>query len=170
MKNEVLLLGNPILRLVSDCVIFPLDEKTKLEIAMLHEALEEFRCKVGFGRGIAAPQIGISKRIIALNLKNKLYTVINPNVVFSSNDKFFIWDDCMSFPDLLVKVERHKSISMVFLDENGEKIVWENLPTDVSELMQHEIDHLDGILAVDRVVDKFGLIYKSELNKATQNS
>ena len=63
-----------------------------------------------------------------------------------------MWDDCMSFPFMLVKVMRYNSISVKFSDAKGKEHFWENLPLDVAELVQHEVDHLDGILAVDRMV------------------
>ena len=62
-----------------------------------------------------------------------------------------VWDDCMCFPDLLVKVERHKTCTISYrdLDWNEQKT---QLEGDLSELLQHEYDHLDGILAVSRAV------------------
>jgi peptide deformylase len=71
-----------------------------------------------------------------------------------------MWDDCMSFPNLLVRLERYKSISLRFQDEKGEFQEWSNLDVATSELLQHEIDHLDGILAVDRAIDKDSVILR----------
>lgn len=67
-----------------------------------------------------------------------------------------MWDDCLSFPDLLVRVERHNSISISFINKDGSAEEWENLPQDVSELLQHEIDHLHGVLALSRKADPVG--------------
>ncbi len=58
----------------------------------------------------------------------------------------------MSFPGLLVRLQRHRSISISFQDEQGETHALANLPQDQSELLQHEIDHLHGVLAVDRAL------------------
>jgi peptide deformylase len=66
----------------------------------------------------------------------------------------------MSFPNLLVRLERYKSISLRFQDEKGEFQEWSNLDVATSELLQHEIDHLDGILAVDRAIDKDSVILR----------
>ena len=63
-----------------------------------------------------------------------------------------LWDDCMSFPNLLVKVRRHKRCSLRFYDENWKEQVW-RLEDDMSELIQHEYDHLNGILATQRAID-----------------
>ena len=64
-----------------------------------------------------------------------------------------MWDDCMCFPELMVKVRRHRQISVEFQDIQGRRHKWTLLTQGHSELLQHEIDHLDGILAVDRGID-----------------
>jgi peptide deformylase len=63
-----------------------------------------------------------------------------------------LWDDCMSFPELLVKVKRHKACRLSFYDQSWHKQEWD-LTGDLSELLQHEYDHLDGILATMRAID-----------------
>jgi peptide deformylase len=60
----------------------------------------------------------------------------------------------MSFPWLLVRVKRHVSVSVQFLDDSGAQHTWERLDRATSELLQHEIDHLDGVLATDLVSDQ----------------
>jgi peptide deformylase len=65
-------------------------------------------------------------------------------------ETFTLWDDCMSFPSLLVRVRRFASISLRFQDAGGTEQRWERLDRARAELFQHEIDHLDGILAIDR--------------------
>ncbi len=69
-----------------------------------------------------------------------------------------MWDDCMSFPFLLVRVRRHSAISVRYLDDEGSIRVMDNLDQATSELLQHEIDHLDGILAVDHAMDVDALV------------
>ena len=76
-----------------------------------------------------------------------------------------LWDDCMSFPDLVVMVKRHKKISIEYNNENGEIQIWNDLTPSESELLQHEIDHLDGIMAIDKAIDAKSIIYKSEYNQ-----
>ena len=119
------------------------------QIARLQATLEAFRREHGFGRAIAAPQIGLAYRIIAVNLGTP-FVVIDPEIVWRSDESFTLWDDCMSFPSLLVRVRRHRSISLRYRDEHGQPRTWEHLDPAAAELLQHEIDHLDGILAVDR--------------------
>ena len=111
-----------------------------------------FRKQYGAGRAIAAPQIGLMKRIICLNTPQKKQTIINPVLSNESEEMMELWDDCMSFPNLLVRVQRHQFCKMTFKNENWETVEW-NLENDMSELMQHEYDHLNGILATQRAVD-----------------
>lgn len=159
----ILLLGHPLLRRVCEPVQrFNADDLLK-DAQNLHEVLLRFRDEHGFGRGIAAPQIGIIKRILALNLKGRPTTMINPEITWSSDDEFILWDDCMSFPELLVRVSRNSSISVKFFDESGQSNCWNDLDPSTSELLQHEIDHLDGILALDRAIDKSSISYRSNV-------
>jgi peptide deformylase len=152
---KVLQLGDPRLRVVSQ----PLhdsrevrDSAFRAEVRALARVLEEFRAKSGFGRAISAPQIGIAKRFLVLDLGDGPALIANPEITWRSEGVFTMWDDCMSFPGLLVRVERHESISIRYLNDAGAVVEWENLGREEAELLQHEIDHLDGVLATDRAV------------------
>ena len=150
MSDAILPLGDPRLRLKALPVLDPKDPVFIEENARLQATLEEFRRTQGFGRGVAAPQIGIGKRFIAVNLGRGTHSLINPEITWASPETFTLWDDCMCFPWLLVRVRRHASISLAFDDEQGVRRHWERLGRTESELLQHECDHLDGILATDR--------------------
>jgi peptide deformylase len=76
-----------------------------------------------------------------------------------------LWDDCFSFPDLMVRVRRSVEITVSFTDEHGGSQTM-NARNDLSELLQHEIDNLDGILAVDRALDARSFALRSEVMKA----
>jgi peptide deformylase len=160
---EILLLGNPLLRKVSETVQEFGSKLLAAEAESLHGVLLRFREEHGFGRGIAAPQLGILKRILALNLNGKRTTMVNPEITWSSPEEFTLWDDCMSFPDLLVRVKRNISISVRFQDETGLALTWEKMDPSTSELLQHEIDHLNGILAVDRAIDRDSISYRANI-------
>lgn len=110
------------------------------------------RLKYNFGRAIAAPQLGIMKRLIYMNIDTPVI-FINPELTGLSDDLFELWDDCMSFPNLLVKVKRHRSITINYLDENWEQQSWK-MENALSELLQHEYDHLNGLLCTMRAVDE----------------
>lgn len=129
---------------------------------ILKACLDAFRMQHGFGRGIAAPQIGIQQRFIALNLGAGSFCMVNPEIVWHSEARFTMWDDCMCFPDTLVKVQRYDSVSVRFLDESGQVQEWHQLKRDLSELLQHEIDHLDGVLALDLAEDQDATVSRRE--------
>jgi len=165
MTSEVLLLGNPLLRERSSPVTDFQSQKTIGQFAMLRQALDEFRNENGFGRGISAPQIGILKRMVALNLGQGCFIIVNPRITVRSKPKFTMWDDCMSFPHLLIRLERNLSIDIVYEDERGIEREWKGIDQARSELLQHELDHLDGILAVDHALDAMSIIYRSEYER-----
>lgn len=124
----------------------------KATAGLLREALHAFRSRHGFGRALAAPQLGQPVRMLALALEGWPDIVLNPEITWRSSRQVTLWDDCMCFPSLLVRVQRQASISVRFQDLNGVKHQREQLPVDLSELFQHEIDHLDGLLSMDRAV------------------
>jgi peptide deformylase len=149
---DLLLLGDPRLYERSE----PVDPS---ELPLLREwvkdlaqVMEDFRKKFHFGRAIAAPQIGIMKRLIYMNVDCPL-VLINPVLEKWSPDLFELWDDCMSFPHLMVRVNRHSSVVLRWLDEGWQEHEKE-LRGDLSELVQHEYDHLDGVLCTMRAIDE----------------
>jgi peptide deformylase len=149
--KDILLLGNEQLYEKSLPVEKHEIESLLPQINLMFETILDFRNKYGTGRAIAAPQIGLQKRIICLNI-NQPIALINPEFTYLSEEMFDIWDDCMSFPNLLVKVKRHKKLTLRFFDVNWEQQSWE-LEDDMAELLQHEYDHLDGILATQRAIN-----------------
>src|SRR5476649_2280519 len=142
--KDILLLGDPQLYQVCEAVLESELPLVKGWIADMDNVMCEVRAKYNFGRAIAASQLGIMKRLIYMNI-DKPVVFINPELVELSDDLFELWDDCMSFPNLLVRVKRHKSLIIKYLDEH-----WQprelHLENDLSELLQHEYDHLNGIL------------------------
>jgi peptide deformylase len=147
---EILLLGDSRLRLSSSPVTDFSNAGVRSTAERLSRTLEAFRSGRGFGRGIAAPQIGVSLRMIALHMPSMPHIACNPEIVWRSSETFTLWDDCMSFPGLFVRVRRYRSITVRMLDTGGMPVLLDRLEPAASELLQHEIDHLDGILAVDR--------------------
>lgn len=149
--KDLLLLGDP--RLYKSCEPVLEEELPLVEgwVADLHNVMEEIRAKYHFGRAIAAPQLGIMKRLIYMNIDRPV-VFINPRFTHLSEEMFELWDDCMSFPSLLVKVKRHKSLNIHYLDEHWQPQEWQ-VEGDLSELLQHEYDHLDGILCTMRAID-----------------
>ena len=150
--DDLLLLGDP--RLYEKSA--PVERAELPAVAdwaqQLHEVMEAVRQRYGFGRGIAAPQLGIMKRIIYLHTDHPR-VLINPTIYHYSDELFEVWDDCMCFPNLLVKVKRHRQISLRYRDLSWQEQDW-TVSDDLSELLQHEYDHLEGILCTMRATDE----------------
>jgi len=158
--NNLLLLGDP--RLYQVCEPVTEADKPFIDdwVNDLHDVMEEIRARYNFGRGIAAPQLGIMKRLFYLNI-NEPKVIINPEIIWASNDKFSLWDDCMSFPHLLVHVSRHKSLKINYLNQNYEPQDWLIEQQEIAELVQHEYDHLNGVLCTMRAINKKSFQWRS---------
>lgn len=169
--REILRLGNPILFEKCEEIEDFNSTKTAETIQDLKDTLLNFKKENGFGRGIAAPQIGILKRIIYIDYQTEKLSgpLINPQIVWQSRERIQLWDDCFSFPDLMVKVERVKEIGVEFFNSSGEK-TFINAMGDLSELLQHEIDHLDGILSVQRAIGPKAFAFRQEWTKFIKNN
>ncbi len=158
--REVLLLGNPQLYEMAASV-----ERAELPelqgvIADLHDTLLDFRRRYGAGRAIAAPQIGVRKRLIYLHIDHPV-VLINPHLEAQGADTMEVWDDCLCFPDLLVRVRRWRRCVVSFRNLRWEEEKWP-VEGDLSELLQHEYDHLQGILAVARAIDAHSFALRSQ--------
>lgn len=151
-KREILILGN--IDLYRDCEMVSKDalDQAKRVAEDLNDTLAAFRLKHGFGRAIAAPQIGEPIRMIYMKIDDEETVFINPCMEILDEETFELWDDCMSFPGLEVRVNRHKTIRVMYHDLDW-KIQSQVFEGDLSELFQHEYDHLDGVLAVQRAID-----------------
>ena len=149
--NDLLLLGNPLLYQVSGPVLESEKNLVRDWVSDLHNVMQEIRARYNFGRAIAAPQLGIMKRLIYMNIDEPV-VFINPELVNLSDEMFEVWDDCMCFPNLLVRVRRHKTLTIKYFDENW-KACELNLENDLSELLQHEYDHLNGVLCTMRAIN-----------------
>lgn len=159
MKREILLLGNEELYQISEPVKPDEIETLKSVVQDLHDTLMDFREKYHAGRAIAAPQIGVKKRLLYMFI-DKPVVFINPVLEFPDNEMMEVLDDCMSFPNLLVKVMRHKRCRIKYLDMDWKEQVM-SLEGNLSELLQHEFDHLDGILATMRAIDNKSFVIKN---------
>ena len=152
MEREILLLGDPRLYEVSEEVTREELEELRPVFTDLFDCISRIQRDYGFGRAIAAPQIGVQKRLICM-LTDKPYVFINPTLEFVGDEMMEVMDDCMSFPNLLVRVQRYRHCLLRYKDEN-----WEDremrMDDDMSELIQHEYDHLDGILSTMRAIDE----------------
>lgn len=150
-------MGSPTLRQRSLEVNNPLSDEIKILIQDLKDIMKAYN-----GVGIAAPQIGINKRVIIFGFdKNPRYpdekpvpftVLINPVIDFIDNRKVAGWEGCLSVPGLRGKIERNFMIKYSGFDENGERI--ERVVDGFhARIIQHECDHLNGILYPDRLMN-----------------
>ena len=162
--KEVLMLGDPALREKSK----PVKEFTQgtLDIVIdLKDTLKQLQKEKGLGRALAAPQIGYKKKIIYAKLPDEEIVMINPTIVEKSDEMIELWDSCFSFNvDFFVKVKRHRWITVRYMDE-GRKQNLRKFNDDLSELFQHEVDHLYGVMATDKMVDDKAIMMRSEWEK-----
>ena len=165
MIRPILQLGNANLRKMSLPVRdFESDDLARL-IEDLSDTLKDAKRRFGYGRGIAAPQVGELKRIIFIDTQVFKSPLINPKIALASDATFEVWDSCLSFNlEFFVLVDRHHSIKVEYSDVKGKKKV-KKAEGDLSELLQHEIDHLNGILATDRIKDRKLIMTRSEWEK-----
>ena len=113
------------------------------------------------GAGLAAPQVGVLKRIIVIDAfqqddeegnlkKGQPMFLVNPEIIYRSEEMILFCEGCLSIPEQRAEVERHQKIKVRYFDENGKEYLIE--ATDyLAVVLQHEIDHLDGILYIDHL-------------------
>jgi peptide deformylase len=165
--QPILQLGDPVLREICKRVEDPSSPRIQELVRDLEDTLAHWRAKTGYGRGIAAPQIGVLERVIFLRLPGEEpWPMVNPEIVRRSRETIVVWDACLSFLSIVMQVERHRQITVRYQDVDGNtQEVEAGEDRNVSELLQHEIDHLDGILAIDRVIDTKTICTREEFEK-----
>jgi peptide deformylase len=170
--RPVLQLGDPRLREPAQPVNDIRAPEIEDALRDLADTLAHWRSKTGYGRGIAAPQIGVPMRVIFLQLPGEdPWPLIDPVIVERSEEKIVVWDACLSFLSIFMQVERHREITVRYQSLDGELLTFEaGDDRNLSELLQHEIDHLDGVLAIDRVVDMRTICTREEFEKRFRDS
>lgn len=170
--RPVLQLGDPVLRKRSRCFEDPTSPEIACLVADLADTLAHWRTTTGYGRGIAAPQLGALQRVIFLQLPGeKPWPLVNPEIIRRREERIIVWDACLSFLSIFMQVERHRQITVGYQNLGGETLEFEaGEDCNLSELLQHEIDHLDGILAIDRVIDAKTIITREEFEKRYRHS
>jgi peptide deformylase len=171
MIREICRMGNPILRKKASEV--PPDFLLSESFTQLIEDLKDSMNHYG-GIGIAAPQVGIDLKVALIELAapNRygeeihlpLTVFVNPKISYLSDDLQGFWEGCLSVPGLRGYVERPKKIRVDYLSVSGEaeEIVAEGF---LATVLQHELDHLEGILYIDRIRDPKLLSYQEEFDK-----
>ena len=170
--RTLLQLGDPVLREICAPVGDPKATDVASVVRDLADTLAHWRKTTGYGRAIAAPQIGVTQRIVFMQLPGaEPWPFINPEIVDRTEEKIVVWDACLSFLSIFMQVERHREITVRYQDLEGRSHeIRAGADRDLSELLQHEIDHLDGILAVDRITDIRTLCTREEFEKRYRDS
>ncbi len=102
------------------------------------------------GVGLAASQVGELKRIIIIQMEKGPRIFINPEIIKKSKETETMEEGCLSFPGLFLKIKRAKMVEIEALNESGEKIQFK-VDGFIACIFQHEIDHLDGVLFINRI-------------------
>lgn len=174
LKPKILVAGSPALHKISTPVpkeMFGSSELSDFIAFMIKAMLDEP------GVGLAAPQVGVNQRMFVygvkkdIRMKDGLYipntAVINPSITPLSQEIEEGYEGCLSVGEIRAKVPRSKDILLRGFDMNGNKFEREASGFE-ARIIQHEYDHLDGILFLERVTDKKSFIMKSELERQSR--
>lgn len=136
---------NPLLQKKSQEIVDPNDPEIQRLILDMLETLKD--CKIGIG--LAAPQVGKSLSLCVIRLDGKTHILLNPKIKSKSWKKIISEEGCLSFPNKFILVKRSCKAKVTAVNEKGEKIEIkaEGL---LARALQHEIDHLDGVLYIER--------------------
>lgn len=141
--RKIRLLGDPVLRKKAK-EVSQIDEHV---LSLIKDMFEVMYANDGVG--LAAPQLGVPLRIIVVD-DGKPRAMINPQIVYRSEEKVVGEEGCLSVPEIFENVERSKEVIVKYKDENG--IDQEEKFVDYSaRIVQHEYDHLDGVLFIDLI-------------------
>ncbi|WP_326909274.1 peptide deformylase [Sedimentibacter sp. MB31-C6] len=136
--------GDEILRKKSK-IVTNVDSKIKILLDDMVDTMYE-----NDGVGLAAPQIGILKRMVVIDVGDgNVYKIINPKIIETSGEQID-QEGCLSVPEVKKNIKRPKNVTVVYTDENGKEVTLKGQDL-LARCICHEIDHLDGILFIDRV-------------------
>lgn len=173
-KLEICQVGNPVLRLVAE----PISNPRSPEIQRLIDQLIN-RLRQSKGVGIAAPQVGRSLRLLIIaSHPNSRYphapkmaplALINPTVISHSSTVVKDWEGCLSVPGLRGLVPRYETIEVSYSDRQGQPqtTIFSGF---IARIFQHEYDHLEGKVFLDRVETNLDLVSEAEYGKLTQGN
>lgn len=156
MKLAIRKESDPILRQKNKKIGDPLSKETQKLIADMFETM-----RAENGVGLAAPQVGKNVRLCVIEEGGVEYILINPTITATSKTKVISEEGCLSFPGQFFPIKRFEKVQVRYLDRNGKNAKLK--ATDLlARALQHEIDHLEGTLIIDRISKKS----KAALKKA----
>ena len=144
--RNIRILGDEILRKKSKAV-----EKVDDKILDLLKDMAETMYKTEIAAGLAAPQVGILKRVVVIDVGEGLINLINPEILETKGSREVI-EGCLSIPDKVGKLMRPEKVRVKALNEEGKEIII-NADGFLAKALCHEIDHLEGILFIDKVTE-----------------
>ena len=144
--RDIRLFGDPVLKTVSDPIV-ELDEKAK---SLIQDLLDT--TKIPGRAGVAAPQIGVNLRAFSYNVDGVVGYIINPTLVEVSGQKLLVDEGCLSVPELWHKTPRYEFARVTGIDLEGNSIELQGTGL-MAQALQHECDHLEGLVYLDRLED-----------------
>jgi peptide deformylase len=148
LMSEVVYYGDPILRKKAKPVAV-FDDDLRAFIEEMKETMADYD-----GLGLAAPQVGRSIQVVTIDAtkgEKPPYVIINPEFTFFSKEEVEREEGCLSFPDIHLNITRPSIVSVKAFDENGKAYAIDNADDLLGRALQHEIDHLNGILIIDHI-------------------
>lgn len=144
-KLTILKNPNPLLRKKTVKVKDPLAKDVQELISNMLETMYENN-----GVGLASTQVGSDQRLCVIEADGEQYVLINPQITSKSKNKVISEEGCLSFPGVYFPISRHSEVQVRYTDEFGKatKVKGHGL---LARALQHELDHLDGVLIIDRV-------------------
>ncbi|MCX7832510.1 MAG: peptide deformylase [Actinobacteria bacterium] len=141
--RDILIFGEPVLKEKSK-EVQNIDSNIRKTLKNMYEIM-----KRADGVGLAAPQIGIPLRLVVIDVGEGPIFMVNPEITWYSKEEVDFEEGCLSFPGVAINITRPEKVKVAFLDEKGRKNF---LEADglLARAIQHEVDHLDGVLIIDR--------------------
>lgn len=158
MMFKIIKYGNPILKKTSENI-----ENIDDDILNILDKMAEVMRKSN-GIGLAGPQIGINKNIAVVEVNGVLKKIINPIIIETSEEEEIMEEGCLSIPFIYEKVKRHSCITVQYMNEKGDTVI-EKAEGMWARVFQHEIDHLNGILFVEKVSPLAKIIISKKLTR-----
>ncbi len=158
MMFKIIKYGNPILKKTSENI-----ENIDDDILNILDKMAEVMRKSN-GIGLAGPQIGLNKNIAVVEVNGVLKKIINPIIIETSEEEEIMEEGCLSIPFIYEKVKRHSCITVQYMNEKGDTVI-EKAEGMWARVFQHEIDHLNGILFVEKVSPLAKIIISKKLTR-----
>jgi len=161
--KPIVIYGDPVLRRKAD-EIAEIDRETKILVDDLIATL-----KNAGGLGLAAPQIGVSKKVFIIDLSSidlteSVKVFINPRIIYSSENEVVIEEGCLSFPGIFQRIQRPEKVKVTTTGLDGKEFTLE-VSGMLARTIQHENDHLNGVLFIDHFSPLTRALVKGKLNK-----